>query len=226
MSQEPQTRLPKSDLLTPLPMRLYIFAHRVLNLLFPAFFGFEVSGTEHLPSGGCIIAANHASYLDPPILGAATPMPRQVRFMAKSELFQVPLLGPLITRLGAFPVVRGTPDRKAIRQAVDLLRQGWTLGIFPEGTRSKDGGLGDPEPGLALIATHAGVPVVPMAIQGTYGWLWRRGWKLGLNRVKVRFGPPLVLEKARGRNAMEDESRKVMQAISALKDGSAYGSRE
>jgi len=221
MSQEPDTPWPGGEFAAPTPMGLYTFAHRGLKSLFAGLFGFEVSGIEHLPPSGCIIAANHSSYLDPPILGTATPLPRQVRFMAKSELFRVPLLGPIIIRLGAFPVIRGTPDRKAIRKALDLLAQGWTLGIFPEGTRSKNGELQEPEPGLALIACQAGVPVVPMAIEGTYGWLWRRGWRVGLRRIQVRFGPPLVLERKRGREGLEAESRRVMEAIAALRENSA-----
>ena len=112
----------------------------------------KVLGRENVPTtGGALLCANHVSYIDPPALGGGCPRP--VRFMAKSELFKLPVLGFLIRRVGAFPVKRGTADRTALRKAVELLESGEIVGMFPEGTRSLDGKLQEPELGVGMIAS-------------------------------------------------------------------------
>jgi len=171
-----------------------------------------VTGREYIPkTGGLIVAANHFSLLDPPVLGAA--LPRKVRFMAKEELFRNAAFGYIITRLGAFPVRRGAPDRTAIRTALNLLEKGELLGMFPEGTRSKTGRLGEAEPGLALLAHRSGVPVVPAAIKGTNELF---GSKF-LPQVIVRFGKPLAPPSGRlDKETMDSYGRKVMAEIAAL----------
>ncbi|QDR80748.1 lysophospholipid acyltransferase family protein [Sporomusa termitida] len=185
----------------------------LLGAIFSIFFRWRVIGAENIPAtGGVIIAANHISLWDPPVLGTA--LPRRIHFMAKEELFTNPVLGWLISRLGAFPVKRGIADRTAIRTALSLLENGSVLGLFPEGTRSKTGVLGAPEPGLAMLAVKAGVPVVPAAIIGTNKVL-RDGHLFP--QFRVIFGEPLYLSRATaGKVSLEVLSGKVMGEIDRL----------
>lgn len=161
----------------PSKSSLYRTAQWIFRWGFRLTHGWRVEGQDQVPpSGGCLLAANHLSLLDPPALGSALEH-RQVHFMAKQELFQRPLLGRLIRALGSFPVERGQVDRQALRQALELLKRGSVVGIFPEGTR----GPGGPEmlpwhPGIALLAHQAQVPIVPVALR------WQPLW--------IRFGAP------------------------------------
>jgi len=123
----------------------------------------RVTGRENIPkTGGVILAPNHVSYADPPVVGAA--VSRRVRFMAKSELFRIPALGTIIRNVGAFPVKQATADRSALRKAIELLETGEVVCIFPEGTRSLGGTLLKAELGIAMIAVKAKVPIVPIAL--------------------------------------------------------------
>lgn len=153
--------------------------------------GFTVHGREHLPSsGGGILCANHVSYLDPPVLGAAV-YPRRTYFMAKKELFDIPLLGKFIHNAYAFPVDREGNDRQAIRFAVNLLQQGELLVVFPEGQRSPDGSLQPGNLGPALMASKAGTPIIPIALKDTDKVLPRHGKFLHRGHVSVDIGKPI-----------------------------------
>ena len=170
----------------------------------------SVAGREHLRvDGGLLIVANHVSQKDPPFVGVAA-MPRYVYYMAKEELFRIPLVGRFIWRAGAFPVRRGGADRDAIRMARAILGRGDALLMFPEGTRSKDGRLRRPWPGAGALALEPGVTTVPAAIWGTQ----RR-----LGPTRVVFGPPLDLsdltEGPRSHRAQAAADR-VMAAIADL----------
>ncbi len=137
----------------------------------------RVEGLENFPSEGpVIVVANHVSYWDPVLIGSA--LPRQVFFMAKKELFSIPVLGLSLKSWGVFPVDRSRPDRGAIKRALDLLKQGQVVAVFPEGTRSKNGSLLPFSTGAAYFATRTGVPVCPVAVitvRGSSSWgLWRR----------------------------------------------------
>ncbi|WP_371370841.1 lysophospholipid acyltransferase family protein [Sporomusa aerivorans] len=191
---------------------MYSLLRMVLSVIFSLVFRWKVSGVENIPAGGVIIAANHISLWDPPLVGAA--IPRRIHYMAKEELFAHPLFSWIITKLGAFPVKRGSADRTAIRTALTLLENGSVLGIFPEGTRSKDGKLGAPEPGLALLARKAGVPVVPAAIIGT-NLVFKKGhW---LPRFQVIFGKPLHFSRDdSAKESLEGLSIRVMTEIGRL----------
>lgn len=192
---------------------LYSFFQLWLPKLFQLCFGCKHSGVENIPKeGGVILAANHISNWDPPV--AAAFVPRKVCYMAKEELFHVPLFGRVIRALGAFPVRRGASDRAAIRKAINLLESGACLGVFPEGTRSRTGALGKAEPGLALLALKSGAPVVPAAIVGT-NRIFSRG--CFFPRVEIRYGEPLVFAADRAdRAAMQEFSDHVMAEIAKL----------
>jgi len=166
---------------------LYRFVWRVLRGLARVLWGLEVCGEENVPlKGGVILASNHLSLADPPIVGAAAP--RTLYYMAKRELFDIPLLRSLIEALNAFPVRRGY-GREALKRALEVLRGGGAVLLFPEGTRSRDGRLGPPKPGVGMLAVKGRVPVVPVALSGTKHTgrcLLRR------DRIRVTFISPLL----------------------------------
>ncbi|MBV8434223.1 MAG: 1-acyl-sn-glycerol-3-phosphate acyltransferase [Candidatus Eremiobacteraeota bacterium] len=168
----------------------------------------QASGTENVPrQGALIVACNHRSYLDPPGMGCFCP--RRISYMAKKELFEIPVLGPLIRAVGAYPVDRQGSARAAIKRSLEVLEAGGTVGIFPEGTRNRDGSAA-PQTGVALLASLSGAPVVPAHI-GSDG-------PSRLARMKVAFGPPMRLPP--DRKATHDDLAKftadIMQAIQSL----------
>src|SRR5579872_4463662 len=125
----------------------------------------RVRGAENVPKNGpLIVACNHVSYLDPPALGTACP--RRIEYMAKKQLFDIPVLGPLISALGAYPVDREGSAAAGIKRSVEVLRRGGAIGIFPEGTRNLEGST-QARAGVALLASLARAPVVPARIVGT-----------------------------------------------------------
>lgn len=192
---------------------MYNVVRVFLHYFFKVIFRCKIIGADNIPSyGGAIIAANHVSLFDPPVVGTA--FARPIHFMAKEELFAIPVLKWIFTGLKAFPVRRATADRTAIRHAITLLNNGELLGLFPEGTRSKTGKLGKPETGLAMIALKSGAPVVPTAIIGT-NKVWKDG--LLLPRFIVKFGAPITVEQGKAdKEAMENLSNRIMQEISHL----------
>jgi 1-acyl-sn-glycerol-3-phosphate acyltransferase len=182
------------------------------------------SGQERVPPrGGLVVVANHGSHLDPPLLGHA--IGRPVAFMAKSELFRVPLLSPLIRALGAYPVVRGGSDREAIRIASDRLAQGWAVGVFLDGTRQSDGRVHDPQPGAALLAARAGVPLLPVAIWGSHRALGRGQRLLRPARIHIRIGSLIDPPASRRRQDLEATTRLAQEQINRLLDEGPIRSR-
>ncbi len=192
-------------------MTFYDFSRSVVIVILRTVWRFRTSGLENVPrSGPLIVACNHISYLDPPALGAA--MPRPVSYMAKHELFKIPILGPVIARLNAFPVDRTRGDAAAIKRAVAVLREGAALGIFPEGTRNKDGTV-KPQSGVALLHYLSGAPILPAYVGGT-------GDARRLARISVVFGEPVSYttgEKA-SREDMANWTGDIMTKIYALRE--------
>lgn len=198
---------------------LYAIGKGLFAVVFRLFNRWEVSGRGHVPAtGGVLLIANHTSYADPPIVGTACARP--VNFMAKAELFDMPVLGAAISRTRAFPVRRGAGDRAALRRGVRLLRQGGILLIFPEGTRSPNGRLLPPEHGAAFIALASGAPVVPVGIDGADRLLPLHSPVFRPAKLRVRFGPPVDLsrwqEQRPTRDALEQVSEQMMAALRAL----------
>lgn len=196
----------------------YRFVKSLVRGCFRLYFRWEVYGSHNLPTtGGVIIAANHVSYLDPPLMGCAVDRP--VHFMAKRELFQIPVLGWLIRQLNAFPVQQRGADRRAIRHALEVLRSGKVVGIFPEGTRGNGRVLLKPQPGCVLLAAKARVPIVPMAITGAEkvvptGKLFPRPAK-----IRVFVGEPIYLSfdgSGPSRENLAQYSQLVMEKIDEM----------
>jgi 1-acyl-sn-glycerol-3-phosphate acyltransferase len=195
---------------------LFYFGRALFRILFRLVCRWEITGRENLPaSGGVILAPNHISHLDPPLVGSAVTRP--VYFMAKAELFRVPVLGSLIRRTHAFPVNRGAADRQAIRHAQELLAQGQVLVMFPEGHRSEDGCLQTPELGVAMIAARAGVPVVPVAVMGSNRALPKGAFFLHPAKIRVQIGKPVFCDSATtaraSREMLESFTDKIMEGL-------------
>jgi CMP/dCMP kinase len=164
------------------------FFFRAVQRIARAFYrltvGLRVLGVEQLPHGGFIVASNHKSEADPPILGASAP--GEIGFLAKAELFRIPLFGLALRALYAIPLRRGRFDRAAVTSAIRALQGGRPMVVFPEGTRIPGEALGRPLPGIGLIARHSGTPVVPTRILGL-----EHGFRLHGRCARVRFGAPL-----------------------------------
>ena len=184
-------------------------------------FDLRVEGAEHLPaSGSFILAANHHNYLDGVVLGVAVPRP--IAFLVMPRVYRAtPLHPPLHRRIGSIPVNLERPDPGAIKRVLRALDAGRIVGIFPEGPFSQEGRLVTGQPGAALIALRAGVPIVPAAIQGTYEALRARRFYVPRRRpLSVRFGAPLVFDRPRHRTIAraerEDVTRRIMSEIAGL----------
>jgi len=191
---------------------IYRFCHDAAALLYRLYGRRKVIGHEKIPrTGPVIVAANHVSYLDPPLVGSA--IQRECAFMARHDLWNNRPLGWLITRLNAFPVHRDTADRAAIRRALEMLARGLVLVLFPEGGRSPDGTLQKAEPGVALIVQKSGAPVVPTALIGPEKMLPRSARRPRRAPLTVAFGDPLYFTPQTPR---EEVVRGIMRAIAAL----------
>ena len=179
----------------------------------------EVRGREHVPpTGPALLVSNHVSVLDPPFVGGAAP--RELYFLAKEELFRVPLFGRLIHALNARPVRRDGSDGRALKTALKLLRENRAILLFPEGTRGVEGRLGEGKPGAGMLAVLSGAPVVPVCVSGTARALPLRWAFPRRARVSVSFGPPLVFKavgdegrKERYREATEEMMRAIAQLM-------------
>ncbi len=167
---------------------LYWALRAVLVPFFLVYFRLERTGREHLPRRGpLLLAANHRSFLDPFVIGALQRRP--VYYMAKRELFEKPWQARLLNALGAFPVDRGAGDREAMATAREILQRGDCVVVFPEGTRTRRGPLGEPRRGVGRLALETGAPVAPVAVIGTEHV--RSGWLVRPRRVRLRVGMAL-----------------------------------
>ena len=194
---------------------LYRFLQIVFRLLFYTVFRTRVYGRENIPKEGAVIlAANHASNIDPPLM--ASLIERPVSYMAKIELFETPIFGAAIRRCHAFPVKRGASDRGAIKAAVTVLKEGHMLGLFPEGTRSKTGELQKAEAGIALIASMTGAPIVPVAILNSHRIFANGGL---LPQLRIMYGAPISFQGDRkSKEALDAFSAEIMAHIERMRD--------
>ena len=207
MSRDDEARGPRLALAGPLGPALYWFCHTLCALTFAVVWRRRVYGADRFPrDGGLILAANHASLADPPIVGSA--IRRRIYFMAKQELFNTPLFGWFIKQLNAFPIRRVERDMGAFRMAQRILVAGETLILFPEGTRQKGGKLGRARPGVGMLALKTDCKVVPVYVHNSH-------LASSLAPVTVVFGEPL---SPAGETDYQVFSDKVMAAIARLKE--------
>ncbi|TFE03100.1 lysophospholipid acyltransferase family protein [Jeotgalibacillus salarius] len=190
-------------------MNLYSFARGLVKTVLTPVYRIRIVGKEHIPDeGGVLICTNHINVLDPPVVGITSPRP--VSFMAKEELFNAPVLKNLLPNLNAFPVKRGMSDREALRRGLAQLKDGKVVGLFPEGTRSKDGTIGKGLAGAGFFALRSDAAVVPCAIIGPYKFA---------KRLKVVYGKPINMTELKERKASAVEVTEIiMNEIKTLSD--------
>ena len=197
---------------------VYTIVERILRPLFMTVYRIEITGREHVPeTGPCVLAANHVSVMDGFFLGIA--VTRQVRFMAKAELYRVPGVKQILHGAGAFPVHRGTDAGRAVAAGVALLEQGACIGLFPEGTSLPDQKRGYKR-GAARLALAAGAPLIPVALIGTEFTLEPRTQRISLPRVRIVIGEAIPVERQEPtEQAATELTARLQSAIEALRDG-------
>ncbi|MBD2319737.1 1-acyl-sn-glycerol-3-phosphate acyltransferase [Pseudanabaena sp. FACHB-1050] len=198
------------------PFFYKMFKWLVVRPLLYLFYQERIYGTENVPlTGNLIVVSNHASDFDPLIVGSC--MGRPVAFMAKEELFEIPVLSQAIQAFGAYPVKRGAGDRAAIRAAIASIEKGWATGIFLQGTRTLDGRVTEPKLGAAMIAAKTQAPFLPISIWGTETIL-PKGAKFPklFQPVTVRIGQLIPAPETSDRATLEAYTQKCADAINAL----------
>ncbi|MEL7037405.1 MAG: lysophospholipid acyltransferase family protein [Cyanobacteria bacterium J06592_8] len=194
-----------------------LFKYSIVSPMFRVYFRGRVQGVENIPKQGkVIVVSNHASDFDPPLLSNC--MRRPVAFMAKEELFQVPVLKDAIRLYGAYPVKRGSADRSAIRAALTALEEGWAVGLFLEGTRTADGRIHDPKLGAAMIAAKANAPLLPVCLWGTEAILKKGSVMPRAVPVTVRIGQLLDPPRSTQRSELETVTQKCTDLINTMHD--------
>jgi len=191
----------------------YLFVFPIFRFLFRG----KTTGISNLPkAGGVVIVSNHGSHLDPPILGHA--LGRPVAFMAKSELFNIPILASIISACGAYPVKRGAGDREALRTASNRLSEGWATGVFLDGKRQENGRVNDPKAGAALLAGRTGCPILPVAIVNSQRAFPKGSLIPRFVSIHLRVGELIQPPKTRKREDLKSTTKEVQIAINAMLD--------
>lgn len=202
-----------------------MFIQRICQLLFVIWFRFRAKGTENLPAGGALLLINHQSFLDPLLVGVG--LRRPISYLARDNLFRVPIVGWVLKNTYVMPISREAAGTESLRESIRRMEHGFLVGIFPEGTRSDDGVLGELKPGFLALVRRAGVPVIPVGVAGAYEAYPRGVWFPRPSRIRVVYGPPLEPERLRelsqkGREAeliawTHDEIGKCLSEANALR---------
>lgn len=195
----------------------HAFKWSVVSPMLHAYFGGKIYGVENVPqTGGLVIVSNHASYFDPPIVSNCVCRP--VAYMAKEELFKIPVLAQAIKLYGAYPVSRGTADRAAIKYALEYLENGWAVGVFLEGTRTRDGRVHDPKRGAALLAAKAKVPLLPVSLWGSEK-IVQPGTPIPRKvPLTIRIGKLIATPSSTSKEELEAVTHQCADAINTLHD--------
>lgn len=181
------------------------------------YFQGRVYGMENVPTHGpVVVVANHASDFDPPLLSCSVRRP--VSYMAKEELFKIPIFGQAIALYGAYPVKRGSADRSALRAAMHQIDQGWAVGIFLSGTRTADGRIPEAKLGAAMIAAKKQVPLLPVSLWGTHRIMPKGSRLPQLVPVTVRIGQLISPPESTDRQVLQETTEACVAAIHALHD--------
>ena len=192
----------------------YLLGYSLSKTIAKTFFNYRVIGAENMiEEGPCIIAANHCSNLDPPLVGVACS--RAIHYLGKKSLLGWPVLGQIFPQLNVIPVDQKNADRSALMGAIRVVKNGGAVLIFPEGTRSCDGEIKSAQPGIGMIVAKTGAPVVPVRVTGSFeafprGTSWPR-----LAPVHVSVGRALYFEgpEADERGLYQKTSDRIMDAI-------------
>lgn len=198
------------------------------RLLFATYFRWRVFNPERVPvHGPVILVSNHASHLDPPLIGAG--LPRALNYLARESLFDLPIGGWALRNVNAVPVDRDGAGAAGLRAIFNRLRQGGAIVLFPEGTRTSDGAFQKARSGVGLVVMKSTAPVVPVRVFGTFD-AWSRHMKMPLPMmISVKYGHPMTFEtlrneakacsKDRLKQIYQETSDEIMRAIAALKEG-------
>lgn len=195
----------------------YLLGYSLSKALAKTFFHYRVVGAENMiEEGPCIIAANHCSYLDPPLVGVACQ--RAIHYLARKSLLDIPILGPILPQLNVIPVEQKNADRSALMGAIRVVRNGGAVLIFPEGSRSPDGKLQPAQPGIGMIVAKTGAPVVPVRVSGSFQAFPRGTAIPRFVPVKVTIGAPVLFEESgtEDRAFYQKASNRIMDAVAAL----------
>ncbi|WP_413679052.1 lysophospholipid acyltransferase family protein [Prochlorococcus sp. MIT 0916] len=191
----------------------YLFVFPIFRFLFRG----QTIGISNLPkTGGVVVVSNHGSHLDPPILGHA--LGRPVAFMAKSELFKIPILSLIISACGAYSVKRGAGDREAIRNASNRLSEGWATGVFLDGTRQENGRVNDPKAGAALLAARTGAPILPVAIVNSHRAFPKGSLLPRFVTIHLRVGELIQPPKTKKREDLTSITKEIQVSINSMLD--------
>ena len=191
----------------------YLFVFPIFRFLFRG----QTTGISNLPrTGGVVVVSNHGSHLDPPILGHA--LGRPVAFMAKSELFRVPILSFIISACGAYPVKRGAGDREALRTASYRLMEGWATGVFLDGTRQDNGRVNDPKAGAALLAARTGCSILPVAIVNSHKAFPKGSFLPRFVSIHLKVGELIQPPATRKREDLTSTTKEFQISINSMLD--------
>ena len=199
---------------------LYDLAHAVFSVLFKILFGYRVIGRGNVPKEGpVILASNHASFLDPPLVG--TGIWRRVNFVAREDLFNSPWKKFILTGWKAIPVRRDQLDKAVLKAILERLKSGEVVSLFPEGTRSPDEGLLPGKPGIGMIVSMSKAPVVPVYIRGSWRTMSKKEKGLQFVPITVVYGKPMEFKQdgTRGHERYQAISEAIMAEIARLKTG-------
>jgi 1-acyl-sn-glycerol-3-phosphate acyltransferase len=204
----------------------YRFGYKMSWTLARLLFSFKVYGRDRIPNeGGCILAMNHESYLDPPIAGICCRRP--IYFLARKTLLDWPIFGRIFPRVNVIPVDQERADMSALKNVIKVVRAGECTIVFPEGGRSWDGKLQPAQPGLGLVIAKTLAPVVPMRIFGAHEALPPGGRGLRLTPIRIVVGEPITFTEddcqGGGRAVYQRLSERVMERIAAIELPEGWG---
>ncbi|MBD1842011.1 1-acyl-sn-glycerol-3-phosphate acyltransferase [Cyanobacteria bacterium FACHB-63] len=195
----------------------HLFKWSIVSPVLHTYFRGRIYGAENVPKQGrLLVVSNHASDFDPPLLSCA--IGRPVAYMAKEELFNVPVLKQAIKAYGAYPVKRGSADRSAMKAAMASIESGWATGVFLDGTRTADGRIADPKLGAAWIAAKTNSPLIPVSLWGTHQ-IFKPGSTIPRPvPITIRIGEVIDAPQSSDRSELEKITERCAAAIHALHD--------
>lgn len=195
----------------------HAFKWSIVSPMLHTYFRVRIYGAENVPqSGSLVVASNHASYFDPPIVSSCVRRP--VAYMAKEELFRVPILAQAIKLYGAYPVSRGSADRNAIRAALECIENGWAVGVFLEGTRTLDGRITNPKRGALLLAAKAKAPILPVSVWGTEKILQKGSAVPRAVPITVRIGKLIDAPSSSNKEELQNLTLQCATIINEMHD--------
>lgn len=193
----------------------YLLIQAASALFFRAFYNYHIYGEENIPEGGCLIASNHDSFFDPPLIGCT--LESAPHYLARKTLFDNPVFAKAIAALKSHPIDQDRPDMAGLKRIIGIAKKGGGVVLFPEGSRSWDGQLQPSQPGIGLVVAKAGVPVVPVRIFGAHP-AWPRGGRPRLfTPIRVAIGTPIHFPaSSNNRENYQLIGDQIMAAIAAI----------